>query len=120
TGPDFRKGVHDCLPTGNVDITPTIAWILGVEPKHRFSGRVLTEALAPAGPMTISFEPHDLEASYHADGLTWKQYLDYSEVNGVVYFDEGNGDVATNAPADKAGDSLRQKETAGARSSASH
>ena len=120
-GPDIRKGIQDYLPTGNVDITPTIAWILGVEPKHRFSGRVLTEALAQAGPITTSFEPRHLEASYHADGLTWNQYLNYSEVNGVVYFDEGNGRVATNAPAAvKAGAPMRQKETGGARSSASH
>src|SRR5262249_48742048 len=63
-GPDFRKGVQDYLPTGNVDIAPTVAWILGVEPKHKFSGRVLKEALAQTGPTTASFEPHHLEASY--------------------------------------------------------
>jgi arylsulfatase A-like enzyme len=120
-GPDFRKGVQDYLPTGNIDIAPTIAWILGVEPKHRFSGRVMKEALAQAGPMITSFEPRHLEASYRAGALTWKQYLNYSEVNGVAYFDEGNGSVATNAPtAVNADNSLRQKETRGATSSASH
>lgn len=120
-GPDFRKGVQDYLPTGNIDIAPTIAWILGVERKHRFSGRVVKEALAQAGPITTSFEPRHLEASYRGDGFTWKQYLDYSDVNGVVYFDEGNGSVATDIPAAvKADDSSRQNETGGARSSASH
>ena len=40
-GPDFRKGAQDDLPTGNIDIAPTILWILGVEPEHKLSGRVL-------------------------------------------------------------------------------
>ena len=25
------------------------------------------------------------------DGRAWEQYLDVSELNGVLYFDEGNG-----------------------------
>jgi hypothetical protein len=31
-GPDFRKGALDDMPTGNIDIAPTILWLLGVEP----------------------------------------------------------------------------------------
>jgi hypothetical protein len=122
-GPDFRKGVEVYLPSGNIDIAPTIAWILGVEPKQNFSGRVLTEALAQAGPITASFEPHHLEARYHGDGFTWKQYLNFSVVNGVMYFDEGNGSVITNAgtSAVQAGDrSPTQKKTGGTKVSASH
>jgi arylsulfatase A-like enzyme len=119
-GPDFREGVQNYLPSGNIDIAPTIAWILGVDPKHKFSGRVMKEALAQAGPITTSFESRHLEASYRGDGFTWNQYLNYSEVNGVVYFDEGNGSVATNAlPTAQAGTSA-QKETGGAKASASH
>ena len=30
-GPDFREGMRDTLPTGNVDVAPTIASILGLE-----------------------------------------------------------------------------------------
>ena len=44
-GPDFRQGTQDDLPTGNIDIAPTVLWILGVEPEHKLSGRVLGEAL---------------------------------------------------------------------------
>jgi len=121
-GPDFRKGVQDYLPSGNIDIAPTVAWILGVEPKEKFSGRVLREALAQTGPITTSFEPRHLEASYHGDHFTWNQYLNFSEVNGVAYFDEGNGSLTANAgKANSQADSFSiSKETGGTKVSASH
>jgi arylsulfatase A-like enzyme len=119
-GPDFRKGIQDYLPSGNIDIAPTVAWILGVEPKHKFSGRVLREALAHSGSVTTSFEPHHLEASYRREGFTWKQYLNFSEVDGVVYFDEGNGTVVTNAGSAAVKAGSVQKETGGTKVSASH
>ena len=45
-GPDFRKGILDNMATGNIDIAPTVLWLLGVEPQPKLSGRVLSEALA--------------------------------------------------------------------------
>lgn len=35
-------------PAGNVDVAPTIAWILGVPAPAASEGRVLTEAVTPA------------------------------------------------------------------------
>ncbi len=91
-GPDFRKGVQDNVATGNIDIVPTILWLLGVEPQHKLSGRVLSEALTkPASPPPLC-EARFLDASFHAQESTWHQYLKYTEVNGVLYFDEGNGE----------------------------
>lgn len=90
-GPDFKKGIQDYLPTGNIDIAPTILWLLGVEPPQPRSGRVLHEALNSSRQTTVSFEPHHLEATYRGGDFVWRQYLNYSEVAGVVYFDEGNG-----------------------------
>jgi Type I phosphodiesterase / nucleotide pyrophosphatase len=51
-GPDFRRGLVDTAPTGNVDIAPTAAKILGQAPVEGSTGRVLQEALAgtSAGP----------------------------------------------------------------------
>jgi len=90
-GPDFARGLRDSLPTGNIDIAPTILWILGVEPKQKMSGRVLTEALTVAGPAIESCQSHRVEAVWQGNGFTWRQYLEISEVNGVAYFDQGNG-----------------------------
>lgn len=89
-GPDFRRGVVDHLPTGNVDVAPTIMWILGVKPAKPMDGRVLSEALTIAGPKFTSYEPGHVEAGNRLE-KTWHQYLNYTEVNGVIYFDEGNG-----------------------------
>lgn len=91
-GPDFRKGVQNDLPTGNIDIAPTILWLLGVEPEHELSGRVLAEALTQPGSAPPSCEARRLEAVFHAQDSIWHQYLKCSEVNGVLYFDEGNGE----------------------------
>jgi predicted AlkP superfamily pyrophosphatase or phosphodiesterase len=90
-GPDFKKGIQDYLPTGNVDIAPTILWLLGVESAEQRSGRVLREALSSTPTSTVSFEPRHLEATYRGPDFVWNQYLNYSEVDGVLYFDEGNG-----------------------------
>src|SRR5438045_9606706 len=43
-GPHFREGLKDPLPTGNVDLAPTIAGILGLN-LPRADGRPLLEAL---------------------------------------------------------------------------
>jgi hypothetical protein len=44
TGPDFKKGFRDTLPTGNVDVAPTIAWLYGLD-LNQADGRPLFEAL---------------------------------------------------------------------------
>jgi hypothetical protein len=92
-GPDFRAGVRDPLPSANTDLAPTILWVLGFrdEAMHR-DGRVLGEALAGEGPALHSLELKHLTARRAlGNGLAWEQYLNVSEVNGVQYFDEGNG-----------------------------
>jgi arylsulfatase A-like enzyme len=50
-GPDFRAGFKDPLPTGNVDVAPTIARILGLSLPHA-QGRPLLEALARGTAVT--------------------------------------------------------------------
>jgi len=91
-GPDFREGTQDNLPTGNLDIAPTVLWILGVKPEHKLSGRVLDEALTQPRSAPPICETRRLEAGFRANDSTWHQYLKYSEVNKALYFDEGNGE----------------------------
>jgi len=45
SGPDFRANFVDTLPTGNVDVAPTIARILGIA-LPQAQGRPLLEALS--------------------------------------------------------------------------
>ena len=92
-GPDFREGFQDETPSGNIDIAPTLLWLFGIAPTHPLSGRVLKEALVQADVVKPSCENHCLEARYSAGAFTWRQYLKYAQVEGVVYFDEGNGEA---------------------------
>jgi arylsulfatase A-like enzyme len=90
-GPHFRPGTVDDLPTGNVDVAPTILWILGLKPPKSMDGRVLTEALSIPGPNVGSVRRRHLEASSTQGSTVWRQYLDITQLNGVTYYDEGNG-----------------------------
>jgi arylsulfatase A-like enzyme len=97
-GPDFVAGMKDEMPTGNIDIAPTILWILGVQPKRAMSGRVLSEVFNTPAPPVGPVKSHRKEATWQGKGFVWRQYLDISEVNGVTYLDEGNGEQETQPP----------------------
>ncbi len=67
-GPHFRRGFHDTLPSGNVDVAPTVAKLLGLR-LPAADGRVLEEAVVD-GPTLGSFvEETQLTTSSSADGL---------------------------------------------------
>ena len=95
-GPDFRAGVLDPLPSGNVDIAPTLLWLMGIKTKPALDGRVLSEALKatpmPLGQVNLIHR----DAQRNLPAGTWRQYLLYTELNGVRYLEEGNGEwIAT-------------------------
>lgn len=97
-GPDFRRGFVDELPSGNVDVAPTILHILGIKPSEPLDGRVLREAMpgqdaAPAAAATR------LEAAREFQAGKWQQYLQISSVGETIYFDEGNGSFTPAAAA---------------------
>jgi arylsulfatase A-like enzyme len=99
TGPDFHRGEVDDLPSGNVDVAPTILHILGIKPPQQMDGRVLSEAMvsvdqAAAGRKT---ETKTIEAKKEFTVGTWRQSLQISCVGSTIYLDEGNGAFAPNA-----------------------
>ncbi len=50
SGPSFRSGARSELPSGNIDIAPTILALLDISPPSHFDGRILDEALRDGGP----------------------------------------------------------------------
>lgn len=93
SGPDFKKGLINTLPSGNTDLAPTILHILGV-PQPAASpmdGRVLREALIDGKPAAVEPKTETREAQRDLGIFRWHQYLKYTDYDGVRYFDEGNG-----------------------------
>jgi len=89
-GPDFRRGMENDLPSGNIDLAPTILHILGLKSEHKLDGRVLFEAMI-AGSTPSHAVTETLEASRTLSVGEWRQYLCTSRVGDTIYFDEGNG-----------------------------
>jgi arylsulfatase A-like enzyme len=92
-GPDFRRGQTDDLPTGNVDLAPTILHILGIKAPQEMDGRVLSEAMSNADRVATGekTETKTLEAKKDFAAGTWRQSLRISRIGSTIYLDEGNG-----------------------------
>jgi arylsulfatase A-like enzyme len=91
SGPDFKRGFVNETATGNIDVTPTVLWLLGVKPPNPPDGRVLHEAFADGSRRAAKGVTRTIEAKRDIGLFRWHQYLKFTEVDGAVYFDEGNG-----------------------------
>jgi arylsulfatase A-like enzyme len=89
-GPDFREHATSDVPTGNVDLAPTLLRLLGLQPAPSMTGRVIEEALRDGpSPASVRVE-HLKETVKSADGsytltayisiAAGRRDLDYSEV----------------------------------------
>ncbi len=92
-GPDFKSAMVSRLPSGNVDIAPTVLWLLGIQPPKQMDGRVLGEALVDGPAPEAKPETTTLEARAKEGDRVWRQYLKLTRLGKHAYFDEGNGDV---------------------------
>lgn len=90
-GPDFRRGQGNDLPSGNVDLAPTILRILGITAPQQLDGRILSEAMAGASIPKPNTETKTVEVKKDFAAGTWRQSLKISRVGSTIYLDEGNG-----------------------------
>jgi arylsulfatase A-like enzyme len=93
SGPDFKKQFVSELPSGNIDVAPTILWILGITPEMAMDGRVLVEALANPGQEAPKPVEKTLEAQRDLGILSWHQSLKTVSMGNTVYYEEGNGEA---------------------------
>jgi arylsulfatase A-like enzyme len=91
SGPDFKRAFVNETPSGNIDITPTVLHLLGVKPPKPLDGRVLHESFAGSSRAAPKALTRTIEAKRDIGLFRWYQYLRFTEVDGAVYFDEGNG-----------------------------
>jgi arylsulfatase A-like enzyme len=90
-GPDFRRGQTDDLPSGNIDVAPTILRILGITPPPQQDGRILSEAMVNIDSATPKPETETIEAKRKFESGIWRQSLRVSRIESTIYFGEGNG-----------------------------
>jgi arylsulfatase A-like enzyme len=84
-GAGVKKGVTAGVPAGNVDVTPTVLALLGVDGEDGLDGRVLTEALE-GGPDP---EQVPVETRVHtAAAGGYRAALQISTVDGRRYVDK--------------------------------
>lgn len=86
SGPDFRRGWTDATPSGNIDVTPTILFLLGIQSPHEMDGRVLSEAFRGGQPAPAA-KTRKISAAHER----WQQTLRLTTAGHATYFDQSNG-----------------------------
>lgn len=96
-GPDFRCGLIDTAPTGNADIAPTAAVILGQAPIAGETGRVLREVLAgrSRGAPRMHGEALTARTTLHLKNSLVTTTLTLTRYGGREYLDDSAVTVTT-------------------------
>jgi arylsulfatase A-like enzyme len=90
TGPHFKRGTKTVIPSGNVDLLPTVLHLLGLAHPKAVDGRVLVEALEDEpNPEEVSIKTQVHEAADRTSNITFKQRVQISTVGQTVYLDKG-------------------------------
>ena len=76
------------MPTGNVDLAPTVLHLIGVPPAPAMEGRVLAELLVggPA-PAAVVVQRHQARAEAEWNGGSYRLVVHQSWVDGTLYID---------------------------------
>ena len=90
-GPDFHRAETDELPSGNVDLAPTVLSILGIQSAAAMDGRILSEAMSTIKVASTQPVMETIEATKKFRDGTWRQHLQISRIGSTIYLDEGNG-----------------------------
>ena len=91
-GPDLRRGFDDDLPTGNVDLAPTILHLLGISPPAHLQGRELAEAFAESEGSRSTSQRSDSSVRVITNGKRGFR-LKISSVYDSEYIDQGDSEA---------------------------
>ena len=87
-GPGFKKAYEGDLPTSNIDIVPTILYLLGIAPPSQMSGRVMSELLiSPPAPVKEVVQKQTIATQVRKDWGTYQVTLERSLLGKYQYVD---------------------------------
>lgn len=90
-GPDIKENVRSAIPTGNVDIAPTMAYLAGLDDYHEMDGRPLTELLR-TGPALSEIPVESKTYSTANNDKSYRLTAQISIVEGKRYLDFARAD----------------------------
>ena len=87
-GPDVKRGLRSAVPTGNVDLAPTLLFLSGVTSPMTMKGRVLHEILSGGvDPGAVGVWEHRESAEAAWENGRYRLDLQMQTVNGTDYID---------------------------------
>jgi len=94
-GPDFKRGFSDENPTGNIDVAPTIAQVLGLSPNVgpgsiSPSGRVMREALKGESSYAGIAHGFTMKTELQLQGVRTTTTLRLTRLGDHLYFDDSS------------------------------
>ena len=107
SGPDFKPGFQDQVPSGNIDVAPTIAYLLSLNLPNT-DGRVLYEAIKDSRAKVRVTLPRSVLTTRSVKGLTF--YKPSAVVNASSMIDHGKStykaELVTSTVKDSTGKSV--------------
>jgi arylsulfatase A-like enzyme len=98
-GPDLRSGWRNPAPVGNIDITPTLTHLLGLDEGSPMDGRVLSEALLNWTGGDPEWRTREERRSFVARGRHLRQRVWFDGLGSNDYLAGGTVEPDTGRPA---------------------
>jgi len=123
-GPRMKRGQVSRVPTGNIDLVPTVLHLAGLPIPEDLDGRVLSEVFEDGPALTVvKVESDPISATATVDGVRYSVRVDRSRVGGTTYLDGASvlrdRGPATNGP-ELAEDAIRSIRAASNAAIAAH
>jgi arylsulfatase A-like enzyme len=89
-GPAFQAGKESMMPSGTIDVLPTVLHVLGYAIPASVEGRVLYEALAHSAPQPeLPVATHTYSAEAATAVGVYRQHLTVTRVGATTYLERG-------------------------------
>jgi arylsulfatase A-like enzyme len=90
SGPHFKQEIISTIPSGNIDILPTLLAILNLPTESTVDGRILTESLRQhRSPSEASIQTQIHHRTLNQQGIQITQKLQTVQVGSTLYVDYG-------------------------------